>query len=463
MIEACEIPRDIKLPQLAAVLDRQRMGVEFERMLDRSNRSRVTGCEIEWVKYRPSQDCRIAYRLTVEGDMHPDRVTQIVYARMLPKGAALSRYRRGCEAPLVQPLVGPPIAHLEDLDLVVWSFPNDRKLDNLPRLMDPSYLTDDAIPRLMAMRDERPVVTSWRDELVHYVPERSCMIRVICELERSTGPTQETYYAKAYYDTSGHHTWSAMNALWGMRDRLPAVAVAQPCFYDERRRILWQQGVEGCPLDLTKQTDADRLRFYRSVGEALAGLHQTQIASRSHDQPSDSLSPLRQTAHFVSAVRPTSYIRLLEVLRALIVGLDDTRLKPMVTLHGDLHLKNFLTQSQRLALIDLDRVRPGPPGQDLGSFFASDLFVTLLEGRSLEAAGERMTHCLESYRSRVPWQISMRDMRWHTAYCLIAERVFRCITRLKPGRLDLIDDLIELSEAILRGEKIFNAPKSTHA
>jgi len=50
----------------------------------------------------------------------------------------------------------------------------------------------------------------------------------------------------------------------------------------------------------------------------------------------------------------------------------------------------------------------------------------------------------------VPWPAPRADIDWHTAAALVSERAVRCVTRLKPGRLALIDGLLATAERLMR-------------
>ena len=118
---------------------------------------------------------------------------------------------------------------------------------------------------------------------------------------------------------------------------------------------------------------------------------------------------------------------------------------PIATLHGDCHAQNFLVDGDRIALIDLDNVMLGPPLHDVGSFVATLLYRGCVDHVPLARARPLVDAFLASYRAAVPWTVDDDDVAWYTATALLRERIYRAVTRLKAGRLALIDDLIELA------------------
>ena len=60
-------------------------------------------------------------------------------------------------------------------------------------------------------------------------------------------------------------------------------------------------------------------------------------------------------------------------------------------------------------------------------------------------SGAAIKELVRGYAGQAPWSVPMNELNWHTAAALIRERVFRCLTSLKPGRVQIIDGLIDLA------------------
>jgi Ser/Thr protein kinase RdoA (MazF antagonist) len=117
------------------------------------------------------------------------------------------------------------------------------------------------------------------------------------------------------------------------------------------------------------------------------------------------------------------------------------------TLHGDLHLNNILVEPGRVALVDLDDLVRGPAELELGSFVAALMYRAALNGEGAMPE-ETVGRFLEGYREISPCAIRAVHVRWYAAAALIHERAWRCLTSLKPGRLERIDELIALAGAL---------------
>ena len=103
---------------------------------------------------------------------------------------------------------------------------------------------------------------------------------------------------------------------------------------------------------------------------------------------------------------------------------------------------------ERVALIDLDNIAIGPPLHDIGSFVASLLYRNKLAGNEGAMADRNIAAFVAAYRACVPWRVGEAELNWYTAAALINERAFRCLSRLKEGRLELVDRLIDLADRI---------------
>jgi aminoglycoside phosphotransferase (APT) family kinase protein len=127
--------------------------------------------------------------------------------------------------------------------------------------------------------------------------------------------------------------------------------------------------------------------------------------------------------------------------------------EPSATLHGDLHLQNFLVDEsapagQRVALIDLDNLSTGSPWRDLGSFCAGLYYRGLVEGVPQVLIQHAIDTFCAAYAQVAPWPLEPQAIGWYTATALLNERAFRTISRMKQGRFDLLDDLIRLASAL---------------
>jgi len=142
MIPDQEIPHDAALPQLADVLNRSKMKEVFQEALFPEGRLQVEACSIERVKYKPGKNCLLCYQLEIRDRMTQQVARQRLSTRIFEKGGAVSRFKRAQLQTTVIPSFGKPVSHISALDMVIWAFPNDRKLQGLPKITDPTHLKE---------------------------------------------------------------------------------------------------------------------------------------------------------------------------------------------------------------------------------------------------------------------------------------------------------------------------------
>jgi thiamine kinase-like enzyme len=419
-------------------------------------RFQLSDCQIERIKYKPGQNCLIVYKIVCSsGVSKADRFSgsvanhQLLTARIYESGGSLSRFKRAQTEHLIRPLIGSPLLHLPDLDMVAWAFPNDRKLDNLPELADLDCLRQVLLPPLVAaVFGPGWRITSLEREIAHYNPEHTCMVRVSVEMRHhQTGEAQtRLFYGKTYYDHEGAQTYYLMRQLWESQTTL---RIAQPLAYDARRRILWQMGLSGRTLLADAWDDPSFLTWLQKAGAAVATLHQTPLTFPEDGRSVDWLAELQTMGRLLPQVRPSCYDNLEKAVHRLLEQAHYLDTEPVATLHGDLHLGNFFItpngNNNQIALIDLDNLHPGSPWKDVGSFIAGLLYRGLLLEIPDALTRQAVSAFCESYRQHVPWPLPQAALNWYTAAALINERTFRCVTRLKDGRLDIVERLVQLA------------------
>ena len=431
------LPRDPVLPHLGVALEPEAMRAVFESVLGTANRAarfRLESCSIERVKYKPGKNCLVCYRLAFHSETNDK--SQLLCARLYPKGTSYSRYRRAKKDATKTPNFGESVMHLPGLDMVVWAFPNDRKLQALPQLMDVVWVRENVVPLLVG--------ADWKGsemchDLIHYVPEHTCTVRITLE-----GGQPLSFYGKTYYDDEGAETYRLMRHL--EEKKVDSLRTARALHYDADNRMLWQEGLAGSPLIGLELEHPDFHTSLQQAACAVASLHQTNLECERAVSLQDWLDKLNDMRTFLPQVRPTCRARLESLISSLLEQAACLKTQPLATLHGDLHLQNFLVAGGEVALIDLDNLCTGSPWQDVGSFIAGLYYRGLLETLPL-ATIERLaiTFC-RSYLQACPYPNDEPALRWYTAAALINERAFRSVTRLKSGRLELLDDLITLAE-----------------
>jgi hypothetical protein len=450
MIANAGIPHDAALPSLATALDARRMrnvlAMRFRALADAPPGLRIEDCRIERVKYKPGRSCLVCYALDLRDEASDRRYEQVLCGRVYPANESASRYTKAAREPLAAASIGTALVHLPALDMVLWAFPNERKLASLARLTDPAHLRHDTLPALVAALHG----PGWRIEqsahaLVHYVPEHTCTVRVDLDLRRADGQARRAaVYGKAYYDDAGRVVGDAMRRLWQSRAvQSGALGIARPLAYDEHDRVLWQEGLEGETLDRRHPGDDAPAPTLRRVAGALAALHATPLPGLPLARASDVLDDVRARADAIACACPHVLGHLRDVVAMLASTLPDDA--PPATLHGDLHPKNVYLIRDGVWLIDLDNLHRGAPEQDLASWTACMLYRARLRGEPAGAAHAAARALVQAWEAARGAPVDAHALAWHTAAALIGERAHRLVTRLKPGRREILDDHVELA------------------
>ena len=255
----------------------------------------------------------VSYLLRVVDLIEQQTHEQRLCARLFPLGQSLARYHKALRTSLVQPRYGEAVMHLAELDMVVWAFPNDRKIVNLPHLLaTAAYSNHDLDTLATTVCGVGSRVASHLYEIVHYVPEHTCTARARLQVESSSCANQPvvrrtiTLFGKAYYNAEGAETNRLMRLLWegNHHARDCQLQIAQPLAYDPQTQILWQMGLPGRTL-LTYELGSPA--FTNLLGEAacaVALLHRTDLPCLRTTQLQPWVDQLQSVQALLSQVRP---------------------------------------------------------------------------------------------------------------------------------------------------------------
>lgn len=441
---------------MRAVLQR----ILFRSSARQSASPKITACTIQRIKHKPGRYCQVGYRIEVISAPHCTSQVHLLSARVYPPGVSTDRYRKAVRQPLVPASLREPVFHFPELDMVLWVFPNDRKLERLPAFIDPQTLTASVLPVLLRSH----FGNDWRIEklnqrIAHYTPEYTCMQRLELLLRREPensgkeGPKQMplVIYGKTYA-TALEAAQCYINMLWLWESesrRLGRFRMAMPLGFHAETQSQWQLGLQGDPLiALPLSTPALVNRFFPAAA-CVAALH--AIPLRIHQTTSlhallQQLEIVRERVAVTCPEARTAICRLTGMLLQRAAHLPSA---PPVLLHGDLHLKNFILAHDQVYLIDLDNLTRGPAAQDLGSFAAALMYRGLIENIDMRRVDRLNTVFVRTYMRHRPAGVTPFEIQWYTAAMLVVERIYRCLSRLKAGRLAIVPALIQQAERVL--------------
>jgi len=418
---------DPRLPHLETALDPSAMAAVLQReCLYPSGEFELRECRVDYVRYKPGCNCVISYDLAIYDRGRDQTVRHILSAGIYEYETTISarRWRKAMKQPLIPVRFGPPVTHIAGLQMVVWAFPNDRRLTGLENLLDAGRLRTELLPH--ALPGER--IVQAEPELVRYVPEDRCTVRVAV----TTAARRMNLYAKTYSEDRGNRIHEQLEALW--RGRSPDLRIPRPLSYDAR--TLWLEEMPG---------DSMESRFEPAAASAVAALHRQDLPAL---PLSDRPSRLQKLAEVWNNARVAGLEsrRLAYVFQEIERRFDECEPLPTVTLHGDLTLRNLLAAGDSAGLIDLDELRRGDPLEDLGNFNAALYCSAVSNGFPMARADEQAAAFVKAYAAAVPWRIPERDLRWRTAHALVSERIGVAIKRRNRAR---VDDLLPIAERLL--------------
>jgi Phosphotransferase enzyme family len=453
MTSARLIPSDPVLPQLASALDAHAMRGVFERHLLAEGKSlEPAACDIERVKYRPGRNCLIGYKLELREPATGARSEQRLCVGIYAPAEARARYDKASAG---APATGPRFASVSliaPLNMVVWAFPNERKLGALPAVTDSARLREELLPALVRARwGEDWKIADVFHSVVCYFPEHSCTVGATLTLAQAPGAPRRAWsvLGKTRYDDAGSETFRCMTRLWQDGDRSDA-SYARPLAYQPEHRLLWQERVPGRTLDsLLDRSILDATPLARAA-RALAALHRTPLSAARRVVASDIAERLPTTEALVARAQPACAAVLAQATARLLRRASCLDTRASATLHGDLHSNNILVDDARVYLIDLDEVSNGPPLAELGSLLAELIYRACLSGTAPDALAPALNAIAQAYRRAVPWPVADDEVDWYTAAALLNERAFRCVTSLKPGRMEILGNLVNIAARIAR-------------
>lgn len=462
---------DPALPTLGKALDCEYMRQALESALfapgrehGAGKRGRVFSCAIGHIKYKPGRCCLVCYRLEVLDAASGEHSTILVSGRAYPPGTSSSRYARASKASTVAVLLGPAVRHIEHLGLVLWVFPSDRKLHYLQSLVDEEQLRADVMPRLVAGRFGREwTIESLKPRVAHYVPEHSCTVCAQMRLRnaRSGRCRNWVVFGKTYYHDGGAGIFRCMKELWRYCAPGARFAVPRPLGYDSITRTLWQEGLSGRTLLQRYPTLNVSARDRRRVAQAIASFHAAPLSGLPTVTVEGIVADLLDRGAVIAAALPSHKALIGRITERLVASAPAN--PTLTTLHGDLHAQNIFFVGDVVALIDLDGLERGPPLLDIGSWTAASIYRNLLDGRAVADSIRTARLFNDDYVQSMGQCCDPTSLGWYASYALIAQRCYRALSRLKPGRIEMVRDLLVAADHISADSRALVSRKFVHS
>ena len=130
---------------------------------------------------------------------------------------------------------------------------------------------------------------------------------------------------------------------------------------------------------------------------------------------------------------------------------------PAVLLHGAYRLSHILQADGELALVDLDSIRMGHPGYDLGKFLAYLYYLESSGQVSASARRDAAHKFLEGYTAAAPWRISPAAVLWFLASELMIKQTKKDLMQPGDDRRERVEGVLTLAEAALAAARTSSA------
>jgi tRNA A-37 threonylcarbamoyl transferase component Bud32 len=415
---------DRMLPQRDLLLDPDFVASLFSQKLGVSGPIVMDGCEHLRTTYHAGESLRVAYKVSAGGR------SCVVAGRAFPQGGSRKRFEQ--EKPRVADC-GPfrPVFHHAETDSIFWTFPNDRKIANLPLLVD--------IPQeLAALFPSR-----WsRSSVMAYAPENCATVQCL------SAQNDLLAYAKVYADDHSQTCFRTYTALRQSAETERAqIYFPEVICHSGQHHILVLQALHG--RRMADIQGRELFGAFARLGQALGWLHSLPVPAHLSEFPRFTNSHMQLAASSIGLVRPDLAEQAAELCESLCAQKKELN-EPSVCLHGDVHPKNGILLEKGIALIDLDQASVGPPAADLGSLLAALCYERHI-GLLTETAERTLADTFLAGYQQISMLPDPESLRWHMAAALFAERAFRSVSRIRLPGLQCLPELLMDTQRILTG------------
>jgi Phosphotransferase enzyme family len=344
-------------------------------------------------KQRNPNPLTLCYELDVNDSDTNTSYTQQLYGKVYRNGASM-QVKSNTQA-----------WHLAQLDMLLWTWPDDPGLPQLPQLLDSG------------------ATLTWWGEAAHevralrYVPQDRA---TLCYLRKPSGGSQEQLFVKTFCDKRGGAIYRRFKYFWELaQHNTDAPLVAQPLSYCTATHSLWQTQATGVPL-AQALSSALASSLACSLARAMDILHAAPLSLAG--------SSVRDTAHWMSEIRrrcnkilravPTLTDRVTRIADLLEHAAECLRPYQPTLIHGDFHPEQVWLDGGRIVLFDFDEFCLGDPMEDLAEF------ITKIEPGGADS--KFASPLLTAYALWAPERFDRERFQWHLAVqqLLQASRAF---------------------------------------
>ncbi len=379
----------------------------------------------------------ICYRLEVAGHEQP----VILYGRGHLDGGSRKSFEQA-QASDSNPASSSGMRWVPEMDMVIWRFPEDPGLPQLPQLLNPE-LAPQFLP-LQQLGNIKPEQVNHVDiQVVRYRPEQRCILRY--EITHGKKNARNVLYAKVFNDGKGAQVFSRISHCHGLGVALGA-RVARPVHYDPSMRTVWQEALTGTP-PAEYLANGNYREIMQMTGSCLARLHAARLPMNKTVSRKDRLADAIKKSCKLAQAFPElseSLERLAGYLQARLPQLPPAQ---ETVIHGDMHFGQFLIQPDgTLALFDFDEWSLGDPAQDLADLIV-DPHVRHHEHDRANVPKillqDMIKVLLESYRLQ-GGKAADAAVDWHARVQFI-NKAYRAAIQQEPAWRNKVPELVEFA------------------
>jgi thiamine kinase-like enzyme len=390
----------------------------------------VTACRIinthykEYFKEGARSYLANAYEVTLCNTVTNESKKQIIYSRQYKEG-----YSQQVFSELISANSELVPLYLEDMDMIIWYFPNDPALPHLAEAVDP-----EKVKKHLSLASQILSGVGIDIEIVNYRPEIRCTAWY--ELHNESSGQSLTLFGKIYGDNRHQDIYQRLQWLREHTSLLiPPLAGCSDAI-----KTFWQEKLEGQPL-LEVINAINYKGLLEQAAQRLTTLNHCNVPCPVRETNSEQLKEANKKIRKLQRVFPglqERLVRLQSILEETLSGLEPT---PQRVVHGDFHLRQMLLHQNQVVLFDFDECSLGDPVEDVANFIA-DLHTYSFN----EALIEQMSQTfLESYAKHSDWSIPFDRLAWHLQIQFI-NRAYRSYLQQKPDLAAVTESYIALAE-----------------
>lgn len=441
MAKLKKLPADCTFPQLALVLDEARFAACLQPHLGEdfaTGALEIRGIKLKRVYYKPGRSCRLTFHAKIRG-RDGRKGEQLYYGKILPEPKPASVFRRALRRHLTPPEFGCAVAHVAELGMVVWAYPNDPNLPGLSLLADRDAVAERVrrAPESFGLPAGGDLV-DLRLGVGKYVPGQRCGYRYRILWRHEGAEREHRFYGKAYQEGLGGPAYDIMRQLVASDACTTGrLRVAAPYGYDAAHEIVWQEMLPGASF--SKDASALDLEAYAApVAAALAAFHASHLEIAAGLGLESEIEALRESAAKIQKAYPQYRDRCQALVDRLLGAVPDLEAVPPGPVHGSFKISHIFDADGRVAFIDFDGAGIGDPTYDVGRFVAHLAVAGLNSKTDADTIERAVQRFAAAYGAGVPWGWPARRVAWYTSALLVSSQAYKCVKRMVPERAEAI-------------------------